>query len=69
MNIEISKETLDEISKYNRTLTDENEQDQPFEFWNVVGLLDASDDILAAAEKAGYVRPPVEEDYEEEEKE
>lgn len=65
MKIEITDEQLKRMHGTNAALTRDNEDGQGFEFWQVVDLLDLSDEILAEAIKGGWVPPPAEDDDEE----
>ena len=64
MKVEISEENLRELHSYNRMMTADNDEGQPFEFWHSVGMLDISDEILKAATEAGWVPPVIEEEDE-----
>jgi hypothetical protein len=65
-NVEISEEQLNRLCTANRSLAQDNEDGQTFEFWDVVEMLDLSDEILGAAKQAGWTEPPDEEEDDEE---
>ena len=58
MLVEIPDEVLKQLSDYTYALNDDDEQGQVFGFWSVDGLLSAAEEIIAAAERTGWTRPP-----------